>query len=286
MVKFDAISSQALADRVRLLQSSNKIKNLREFAEEAKVTFANIRAEHGFSQRFSRWLRHPQSNAHVLGEDNYQRLVDHITKLYPYMAAQIRIPLLHLLQKPLYHAIAPLLRCEARGAARQTLIEKMQGFYAIYRPSMRQKQYGYIGAMELRYDEGTDAFTTRELYRRHEDEHWDIPGALYPLSKDVFMITSIDTVDDTVQIKYINDIHTDRSGAITLFSGWIADMDRYKYYTCPIVFKRNNDTSITSLDSMLLDFVLCENMPQFAIEWFGRVLSDQTERGEYIYTEA
>lgn len=282
-MKFDPISSRALAERILVLEFSKKIKDRETFAKAAGVTFSGVTAKDGYGQKLSRWINHPSEKFLLLGEENYKKLATYTLALHPYMAAQIGIPVFQLLENPLYHAIAPVLNCQARGAARETITEKMLGVYNVYRPSMRKKNFGYIGAMSINHDPQSGAFTTRELYVRHEDQQWDIAGALYPINKDVFMIISVDTNDDTVQMTYVNSISTDRNRKITTFAGWMCDMDRHKYYTAPIYFKKLDN--VEKIEDVTISFDLIENMPNYAVEWFESKLSDETERGEYLYTE-
>ena len=84
---------------------------------------------------------------------------------------------------------------------------------------MRRKNFGYVGAMEICFDLGSNAFTTRALYKKYENEKWDVEGALYPINKDVFMIVSIDRIDDTIQTTYINRRGADYNGNVLYFAG-------------------------------------------------------------------
>jgi hypothetical protein len=83
-------------------------------------------------------------------------------KKFPDWQTQIGVPVLSMLQAPLYHAIAPFLNCQKRGEARDLIINHMVGEYQVYKASARYPGNGYIGTMEIKYDKKTDAILTRE----------------------------------------------------------------------------------------------------------------------------
>ncbi len=264
---FTPRSSQALADRIHALKHARKISGYRQFVKESGVSFGKIRSDKGYEQRLSRWLNDPYDEFDLLGYDNYIKLLQFVLKKYPSFEDQIQTPILQLLQNPIYHSMAPILNCQDRGDARKTLIDNLQGNYVIYRPSMRRGGYGYVGFMEINFDAISDSFTTRELYEiNYEDgsnEYWDVKGSMFPINKNTHMITSVDQVDNSIQIKYINAVGFNIE-RVTYFTGWVSDTDRNIYYTAPIYCLRVND-----FNQLKLDFMPIAEMPKAVRTWFA-----------------
>jgi len=274
---FSPASSQALADRLHSLHYTRDADGNRlidehdSFAADAGVSFEKHEVgSAGYGQRLSRWRNDAYAQADLLGEDNYRKLASHLLAHHPYLANHLAVPVHQLLQAPDYHALAPILSCEIRLKAREVAIDRMAGSYQIYRPSMRQDDYGYLGLLDVTYDEAADAFRTRERYVRSDREKWDMPGALYPITHDVFMIVTVDVVDQTIQAKYINHVPQGDDGMLMGMDGFVADMDKHHYYTCRIAFER-----ITKRAEAKLDFIKISDMPQHIQDRLSMRLKDR-----------
>jgi hypothetical protein len=227
---FDQTASQALSDRLRLLKHLGKVAEYEEVARAAGVAFDGIKAQNGFGQRLSRWINNPFSEHELLGKENYRKLAGHIASEFPKLRSHLDVPVHQLVANPLYHAVAPYLDARKRTLAIETLKSRLQGHYVIYKPSMKETNLAYIGRLKIEYDDETDSFYVHELYAAGPDETWDIPGAIYPITHDVFMILTLNPVDQTIQVKHINDLRRRGKAEITGFSGWISDAHKHRFY--------------------------------------------------------
>jgi hypothetical protein len=233
-----------------------------------------------YRERLSRWINNPTEEWELLGKENYEKLIAYLLNEHPHFKDQIAAPIKHLLHAPLYHAIAPLLNCEDRLDARRVVVERMVGKYYTYKASARQPHYGYRGIMEISYDEPTNAIATMEFYEKSKAETWNVPGTIYPISHDMFIILSVDLPDSTVKIAFINERGTfdknDKNAKVPFFTGWLADTDRHKYFTTPIYAKR-----IPEGGDEKLDFKLIKDFDEDIKRYLSRRLDDENT---FVYT--
>lgn len=276
---FNPTTSQSLADRVRALECSGYIESYVEFCKAAGVTFNSVNAKHGYQQKLSRWINNAREEWESFGKQNYINLSSYLIEKFPFFESYMGIPIMSLLEAPMYHAIASLLNCQKRGEARDLVIRKMCGRYTVYRPSMRKFEHGFIGLMEIKYDEAADSIATRELYKKSDESMWDLPGTIYPISDDAFMILTADTTDSTIKLHYVNERGFDRAGKVGYFTGWSADTDRRRYFTTPFYARRIGDG-----ETIELEYKDIKEFPAHIIEYLGRKLSSETPYGRFVHT--
>jgi hypothetical protein len=274
---FGPISSQAVAERLRVLECSQSIKSYVDFCRAAQVKFPGVRSDKGFERRLSRWINNAAEGSSLLGEGNYILLATHMMKKCPEWKTHIGVPIFSMLQAPLYHAIAPFLNCQKRTEGRDLIINHMVGEYETYKASARYPGYGYVGLMEIKYVKTTDAILTRERYCKSETETWDVPGTIYPITDDVFIILAIDVADTGIKVTFVNERGGLINNKVPSFTGWIADTDRRKYFTTVFCAKRLNPGHGIKLEFMRLD-----KFPKDITFLMSRELNDDN----YIFTPA
>jgi hypothetical protein len=225
---YDETSAKALIGRLRALKNSGIIEQFSAFAKEAGVTFGQDPKSDTYAQRLSHWMSHPKAELTAFGEHNYRRLSTHLQTQFQFLPSNIDVTMQQLLRYPLYHAIASQLNCSERAFAHKTARKQMVGSYLVYRPSKRAINFGYVGRMDISYDEKLDAFPLREQYARSHDERWDMAGALYPITDDVAKLLTINRENQTLQVKYANDFPKGEQACITRFSGWMSHIPRLR----------------------------------------------------------
>lgn len=245
--------SRALSDHLRVLIIMGEIESIQEFAKDAGVTFPNIKSEKGFGEKISRWKNHDdEGNWQALDDDNLKRLLDHTVAEFPFLKYHLETPLSWKMRAPLYHSIASTFKIGGRKLAFDYVMEQLLGIYEIYRPSNKVGDFVYIGALELRFDNVSQAFVTRELYKNKLGAAWDIHGVFIPVTKAKFMMFGVNTNDDIVDTKYINSVSSNKDVVIS-FDGWVADMSGNRYYSAPIYFEKRKD--VKDINDITLDFV-------------------------------
>jgi hypothetical protein len=275
---FNGTTSQAIADRLRLLEHLDKISSYVALCRAAGVVFDTVTTEKGYQERLARWINNATNQYELLGEHNYGLLAQSLIRDFPFLTSYIGVPLFNILVSPMYHSIATLLNCHSRGTGRDLVIKKMKGKYKVYRASMREKDRGYIGIMHVYYDQGTDSITTREQYTKSDHEKWDVPGTIYPISSDTFIILTVDTVDSTIKITYVNERGFDNDGNVAFFIGWAADTDRRRFFAAPMYAKRTSDDDETQ------EYKKIDEFPADIKECLERRLSPETPYGRFVYT--
>jgi hypothetical protein len=237
--KYTAVSAQGLADHLRVLKLMGYINGYPEFAHDAGVKFDKVDGEKGYGEKISRWVNHCEEYWDVLEDDNFNNLLDHTIKLFPWLHNYIELPVMRRLRSPIYYSAAHILQ---KGATIdvERITRQFDGIYEAFRPSAKNQGYIFIGALELRYDDVSDSFITREIYGNNAGEQWEFIGAFIPIMKSKMMIISINENDGVIDTKYINSINYARSNVIS-FSGWVADMSGLRYYSAPIFFRKRPD---------------------------------------------
>lgn len=271
--KFDTQASRALADRLHVLKLLNPKFSHAAFAVAAGVDFGKLASgSKSFGERLSRWIRMP-SRLGQLGEQNYKKLVAHLLKTEPSLRDHMQVPNLSLLRSPLYHAIAPLLHCESKTDA-LNFMSRVTGAYKIYRPSVLENGYGYIGRLDIKYDKRSDSYITRERYIRNSAQEWDMSGALYPMTLKIFATVAIDHLGQTVQLKYFNDIFTtsgklkSKPQQISGFTGWVADVEGQLFYTTRLYVE-----SIDESEPVNLEYKLVKDFPPNVVRHLNKTLN-------------
>lgn len=274
---FDHASSAALAARLVALKHAKLVKDYAEFARIAGVSFPGVNARSSYLSRLSRWLNDPELNIDDLGRDNFNKLIIHLrAKDLAFVTEHMSVTVMDMLRSPLYHAVAMHLNCYDRNAATQSARKHLENRFRIFRPSMRQFDYGYVGTMEINYCSISNAFLTREIYVKSENERWDMQGALFPITHDVFLMLAIDTVDQTIQVKYVHGLRSEGSKSTSGFSGWIADTNQYKFYVTRFYAER-----LKPGETVKYDFKRIADMPSHVRTDLGRKLSSKENSFTY-----
>jgi hypothetical protein len=257
---FGPTTSQALADRLQLLEINSTKFSYTRFAIEAGVQFGKLKTEKGIKQRLSRWINHASDEYELLGSENYERLLVRLLREEPLLCEAVGTPATHLLGHPLYHALGAALECSNLDVI-NFFKTKMAGAYRIYRPSILQTDYSFIGRMDIAYAPETESFRTRERYSMENGHEWDMQGALFPMSQKLFMTVAIDPHDKTIQAKYFSTIlnrPTEKGQVISGFAGWVADLQGDRYYTTRLFAERIDNNLAAELS-----YVPNETLPNF-----------------------
>jgi len=240
-LEFNSKTSLALADRLRLLKYDSG-ETYKTLAVDAGVQFEGIDPHSkSYEQRLSRWMRKPENEFKLLGADNYKKLCIHLLKLHPEFKQHIGVPLLALARAPLYHAIAPILDIAKRSEAAETMRNRIVGAYKVYRPSMMRKNYGYIGRMLIECDRLSDSFLVTEAYKQPNAKGtFNLVGAAFPYSNELFATIAIDDEQKSIQLKYFNQFLTglesmkDGRVQVSGFHGWVTSRVTHKTYITKI----------------------------------------------------
>ncbi len=268
---FNHASSAALAARLAALRYAKLIEDYVGFAQKAGVVFPGVNAPSSYRSHFSNWLNDPEVNIEFLGRDNFHKLITHLRAAnLTFVTEHLSMTVMDMLRSPLYHAVAMHLNCYDRNTATQSARKHLEDRFRIFRPSMRQFDYGYVGSMDIKYCSDSNAFLTREIYIKSEKERWDMQGALFPITHDVFLMLAIDTVDQTIQVKYVHGLRSEGAKNSSGFSGWIADTNHYKFYVTRFHAER-----LKPGEAVKYEFKRIADMPSHVRTDLGRKLSSK-----------